>query len=78
MPNGGTLTIQTANVELAEHHAATQRAATPGPYVALTVTDTGPGIAPDVQARLFEPLFTTKESGRRRPRAGHGRGHRQA
>jgi CheY-like chemotaxis protein len=64
MPNGGTMTIETADVELDEQYAALHAGVTPGPYVVLTVTDSGTGMSPDVLQHLFEPFFTTKEEGR--------------
>jgi two-component system, cell cycle sensor histidine kinase and response regulator CckA len=64
MPEGGTVTIETANVELDE--AASQRLGTlpPGPYVQLSVTDTGCGMDSVTQGRVFEPFFTTKDLGK--------------
>jgi PAS domain S-box-containing protein len=64
MPHGGILTVQAENVSLDEHYAAMQPEAAPGPYVLLSVTDTGTGIAAGVLDRIFEPFFTTKEPGK--------------
>jgi PAS domain S-box-containing protein len=64
MPTGGTLTIETADVELDTHYTKTHRAAVAGSYVMLRVTDTGTGIPPQILRRLFEPFFTTKEVGK--------------
>jgi PAS domain S-box-containing protein len=61
MPEGGRLEIETANVDLAEHEA---RGLAPGPYVRVTVSDTGTGMSPETAARAFEPFYTTKEVGR--------------
>lgn len=63
MPEGGTLTLSTAPVEVGEELAARHPGARPGRYVHLSVTDTGTGIAPGDLDRIFEPLFTTKEEG---------------
>jgi two-component system cell cycle sensor histidine kinase/response regulator CckA len=64
MPTGGTLTIETRNVELDEEHVLNNPGASAGAYVRLSVTDTGVGIDAATQTRIFEPFFTTKDQGR--------------
>lgn len=64
MPNGGTLRIQAGNVHLDPVKAAAIPCARPGSFLVVTVSDTGSGIAPEIQKRIWEPFFTTKEAGR--------------
>jgi PAS domain S-box-containing protein len=62
LPDGGRLTIETANRRFDERTGA-ERELAPGNYVSLSVTDNGTGMAPEVMARAFEPFFTTKPLG---------------
>lgn len=64
MPEGGKLTVETANVELDESYAAEHLGTIPGPHVMIAVSDTGAGMAKEVQAKVFDPFFTTKEQGK--------------
>ena len=69
MPEGGALVIETANLMIDDEAEALRRNVSVGPYVTVSVTDTGAGMAPEILARVLEPFFTTKEEGK-----GTGRG----
>ena len=64
MPDGGTLTIATANRQLDADYAAQQVEVSPGDYAMISVNDTGTGMPPEVIERIFEPFYTTKETGK--------------
>ena len=62
MTDGGTLTIETVNVELDETYVQSHRGVKAGPYVALSISDTGCGMDLTTQDHIFEPFFTTKDA----------------
>ncbi len=63
MPEGGTLRIGTMNISFDLRDARQLRAMVPGDYVALVVSDSGTGMAPEIVGKAFEPFFTTKPLG---------------
>jgi PAS domain S-box-containing protein len=62
MPEGGRLTVETANMSITRDYAEIH-GVQPGQYVLVAVSDTGPGMPPEVVARAFDPFFTTKPAG---------------
>lgn len=64
MPDGGQITIKTANVELGESASRELPGIQPGTYAVLTVQDTGCGMDESTRSRIFEPFFTTKQDGK--------------
>jgi signal transduction histidine kinase len=64
MPNGGKLTIETANALLDESYAATDSEVIPGQYAVVAISDSGIGMPKAVLERVFEPFYTTKEVGK--------------
>lgn len=63
MPNGGTLTISAENILIDEQYARIDLDAKVGPYIVISIADTGTGIRPEISERIFEPFFTTKKLG---------------
>jgi len=64
LPQGGKLQVEAANVIIDENYARMQPEAKAGPYVVITIADTGVGMPPAIQSKIFEPFFTTKEVGK--------------
>jgi signal transduction histidine kinase/CheY-like chemotaxis protein len=64
MPDGGTISVRTQNVLMDDAEARKRPPMTPGPYVLLSVADTGHGMSEETRAHIFEPFFTTKEVGK--------------
>jgi PAS domain S-box-containing protein len=63
MPGGGRIIVETSNTDLDEGYAAQHAGVEAGPYVLLSITDTGAGMTPEVVQHIFDPFFTTKEIG---------------
>lgn len=61
MPDGGSISITAENIFLDENYARMHIEAKSGRFVMIAVSDTGPGMSPEIQSRIFEPFFTTKE-----------------
>jgi PAS domain S-box-containing protein len=64
MPGGGKLLIETKNVDLSDDYARQQVDVPPGPYAMLSMSDTGHGMDEETLAHIFEPFYTTKETGK--------------
>jgi PAS domain S-box-containing protein len=64
MPGGGTITLRASVIEADAAFLRTHQPMTPGPFVEISVADTGHGMTPNVLAHMFEPFFTTKDVGR--------------
>jgi signal transduction histidine kinase/CheY-like chemotaxis protein len=64
MPEGGKLTIETANAYLDDAYCKQNPEIKPGQFVLIAITDTGTGMSPDIAARVFDPFFTTKPTGK--------------
>ena len=64
MPDGGTLTLETSNIELDGLFLDRHPYVVPGPYVRLAISDTGSGMDVETRKRVFDPFFTTKEVGK--------------
>lgn len=64
MPNGGSLNISAENLWIDRNYACMHVDARVGPYILITIADSGTGIKPEIMERIFDPFFTTKELGK--------------